>query len=115
VLEALGPDLATRVVSADRLIADFLAGRGMAEVALYGRLLITSSGIIEAELDKIVPGATALTDLAGNVFVRDLDGREENNTDYVIQRGDLVGLLEGAAMMDFSEHNGGIAYVLREG
>ncbi|MBW2216988.1 MAG: hypothetical protein JRF34_07335 [Deltaproteobacteria bacterium] len=33
----------------------------------------------------------------------------------MIQRGDLIGLLEGANMRDFREHNGGIAYVLREG
>ena len=115
LLEALGETYSNRVVPADRLIADFLAGRGMAEIALYGRLLMTSSEIIDGEFDKIVPGVTTLKDLSGNVFVRDLDGNEENNTDYVIQPGDLIGLLEGANVMDFSEHNGGIAYVLREG
>jgi len=115
LLEALGEAYRERVVPADRLIADFLAGRGMAEIALYGRLLMTSSEIIDGEFDKIVPGVTTLKDLSGNVFVRDLDGNEENNTDYVIQPGDLIGLLEGANVMDFSEHNGGIAYVLREG
>jgi hypothetical protein len=115
LLEALGEVYSNRVVAADRLIADFLAGRGMAEIALYGRLLMTSSEIIDGEFDKIVPGVTTLKDLSGNVFVRDLDGNEENNTDYVIQPGDLIGLLEGANVMGFSEHNGGIAYVLREG
>ncbi len=49
------------------------------------------------------------------MFVRDLDGNEENNTGYVVQPGDLIGILHDANMREFSEHNGGIGYVLREG
>ena len=115
LVKALGDKYAKRVVPADYLIADFLAGRVMSEIALFGRLSVISAELIEKEFDKIVPGVTKLSDLDGNVFVRDPDGQEENNSDYVIQRGDLIGLLHGASMMDFSEHNGGIAYVLREG
>ncbi len=115
VLEALGDEYSNRVVPAKHLIADFLAGRVMSEVALYGRLLINSTNIIESEFAKIVPGETRLSEIAGNVFVRDLDGNEENNSDYVVQPGDLVGILHGANMREFSEHNGGIGYVLRPG
>jgi hypothetical protein len=115
LVKALGDKYAKRVVPADHLIADFLAGRVMSEIALFGRLSIISAEKIEKEFDKIVPEVTKLSELSGNVFVRDPDGHEENNTEYVIQRGDLIGLLDGAHMMDFSEHNGGIAYVLREG
>jgi len=115
VLEALGDEYSNRVVPADRLIADFLAARVMSEVALYGRLLINSTNIIESEFAKIVPGETRLSDIAGNVFVRDLDGNEENNSEYVVQPGDLIGILHDASMREFSEHNGGIGYVLREG
>jgi len=115
LIKALGDTYAKRVIPADHLIADFLAGRVMSEIALFGRLSMISAELIEKEFDKIVPGETKLSDLNGNVFVRDPDGGEENNTDYVIQRGDLIGLLEGANMMEFREHNGGIAYVLREG
>jgi len=115
VLEALGDEYSDRVVPANHLIADFLAGRVMSEVALYGRLLINSTNIIESEFAKIVPGETRLSEIAGNVFVRDLDGNEENNSDYVVQPGDLVGILHGANMREFSEHNGGIGYVLRPG
>ena len=77
LLDALGK-YRERVVPADRLIAGFLAGRGMAEIALFGRLLMTSSEIIDGEFDKIVPGKTTLKELSGNVFVRDLGGIEEN-------------------------------------
>ena len=115
LLKTLGKKYSKRIVPADRLAADYLAGRGMAEVALFGRLLMISTEIIEREFNKIVPGKTALSDISGNVFVRDYDGNEENNTDYVVQPGDLIGILNRANMMDFSEHNGGIGYVLRKG
>ena len=115
LLNTLGKKYSKRIVPADRLAADYLAGRGMAEVALFGRLLMISTEIIEREFNKIVPGKTALSDISGNVFVRDYDGNEENNTDYVVQPGDLIGILNSANMMDFSEHNGGIGYVLRKG
>lgn len=115
IIEALGPKYGERVVSARKFTAEFLAGRSMAEIALYGRLLMTSTQAIESEFAKIVPGETALNDIAGNVFVRDLAGNEENNTDYVVQPGDLIGILLDASARSFSEHNGGIGYVLKEG
>jgi len=115
LIQALGEKYAKRVVPADRLIADFLAGRVMSEIAIFGQLSMMSAKSIENEFDKIVPGVTKLSDLKGNVFVRDVDGNEHNNDDYVIQRGDLIGLLYEAHMLDFNEHNGGIAYVLQEG
>ena len=115
LLEALGDKYSKRVVSADKLTADFLAGRAMAEISLYGRLLMTSTAAIEEEFSKIEPGKTRLSDISGNVFLRDPDGNEENNTDYVVQPGDLIGILSGARMLTFDEHNGGIGYVLREG
>ena len=111
----IGKKYSKRIVPADRLVADYLAGRGMAEVALFGRLLMISTEKIEGEFNKIVPGKTRLSDISGNVFVRDYDGNEENNTDYIVQPGDLIGILNSANMMDFSEHNGGIGYVLRKG
>ena len=111
----IGKKYSKRIVPADRLAADYLAGRGLAEVALFGRLLMISTEKIEGEFNKIVPGKTRLSDISGNVFVRDYDGNEENNTDYVVQPGDLIGILNSANMMDFSEHNGGIGYVLRKG
>ena len=115
VLKALGTKYSERVVSANVLTAEYLANRGMAEVSLMGRLLMTSTASIEAEFAKIKPGVTKLSDIEGNVFLRDPDGNEENNTDYVVQPGNLIGILDGAAMLTFKEHNGGIGYVLREG
>ena len=115
IAEAFDADLGDRIVSADRLIADFLAGRAMAEIALYGRLLMDNTAIIENQFDSIVPGQTALSDLSGDVYVGNPDIGEEHSSGYVIQRGDLVGIFHGAAMMDFAQHNGYYGYVLRDG
>lgn len=115
IAEDFDEDMADRIVSADRLIADFLAGRAMAEIALYGRLLMDNTAIIEDQFARIVPGETALSDLSGDAYVRHRDGNEEHNSDYVIQRGDLVGIFHGAEMMDFTQHNGFYGYVLRDG
>ena len=115
IAEAFNEDLGERIVSADRLIADFLAGRGMPEIALYGRLLMDNTAVIEDQFDSIVPGETALSDLSGDVYVGSPDIDEEHNSDYVIQRGDLVGIFHGAEMMDFAQHNGFYSYVLRDG
>ena len=115
IAEAFDEYLGGRIISADRLIADFLAGRTMAEVALYGRLLMDNTAIIEDQFASIVPGQTALSDLSGDVYVGNPDINEEHNSDYVIQRGDLVGIFHGAEMMDFAQHNGFYGYVLRDG
>ncbi len=115
IAEAFDEDLGERIVSADRLIADFLAGRGMPEIALYGRLLMDNTAVIEDQFDRIVPGETTLSDLSGDVYVGNPDINEEHNSDYVIQRGDLVGIFHGAEMMDFAQHNGFYSYVLRDG
>lgn len=114
VLKALGSKYSERVVSSKVLTAEFLANRGMAEISLMGRLLMRSTASIESEFAKIEPGVTKLSEIEGNVFVRDPDGNEENNTEYVVQPGDLIGILDGAEMSTFREHNGGIGYVLRE-
>ena len=115
IAEAFDEDLGERLVSADRLIADFLAGRAMAEIALYGRLLMDNTAIIEEQFASIVPGETVLSDLSGDVYVGNPGIDEEHNSDYVIQRGDLVGIFHGAEMMDFAQHNGYYGYVLRDG
>ena len=64
-----------------------------------------------------MPGKTTLGDLAQNVFVRDPDGNESNSSNYVIQRGDLIGILYGAGDMltIIDADTGGTGYVLREG
>jgi len=115
LLKALGDKYASRIVSAENLIVEFLSGRVMSEIVLYGQLCNICAESIENEFGKIKPGVTALKDVWGNIWVRDRDGHEDNNNDYVIQRGDLVGLINGVNSMGYSTHISGLAYVLREG
>jgi len=115
LVNVLGERYANRIVSAETLIVEFLSGRVMSEIVLYGQLCNICAKTIENEFSKIKPGVTALKDVWGNVWVRDRDGREDNNNDYVIQRGDLVGLINGVSSGGYSSHISGLAYVLREG
>ena len=115
LVKELGDKYAKRIVSADNLIIEYLSSRVMSEIVIYGQLCKISEEKIEQEFDKIVPGVTALKDVAGNIWVRDRDGYEDNNNDYVVQRGDLIGLICGANARSYSTHISGLAYVLREG
>ncbi|UCE41335.1 MAG: M24 family metallopeptidase [Candidatus Aminicenantes bacterium] len=113
--KALGDRYTMRVVSADNLIIEYLSSRVMSEIVIYGQLCKISEKKIEREFDKIVPSETALKNIEGNIWVRHMDGHEDNNNDYVIQRGDMIGLICGANAGSYSTHISGLAYVLRDG
>jgi len=115
--KALGDKYAKRMVSAEYLILDYLSRRVKKEIELHSLMGIRATEYLHRNFDKIVPGVTNLGDLEQNVFVRDPDGNEHNNDDYVIQRGDLIGILYGAGDMRriMDADVGGTAYVLREG
>ncbi len=115
--KALGDNYAKRLVSAEYLILDYLSKRVKKEIKYHNLMGIRATEYLNRNFDKIVPGVTKLSDLEQNVFVRDPDGNEHNNDDYVIQRGDLVGILHGAGDMlrIMDADTGGTGYVLREG
>jgi len=117
LVKALGDKYTKRMVSAEYLILDYLSRRVKKEIELHSLMGIRATEYLHRNFDKIVPGVTKLSDLEQNVFVRNLDGNEHNNDDYVIQRGDLVGILHGAGdMLRIMDADvGGTAYVLREG
>ncbi len=117
LVKALGDKYTKRMVSAEYLILDYLSIRVKKEIELHSLMGIRATEYLHRNFDKIVPGVTKLSDLEQNVFVRNLDGHEHNNDDYVIQRGDLIGILHGAGdMLRIMDADvGGTAYVLREG
>lgn len=115
LVKALGDKYAKRIVSAENMIIEYLSSRVMSEVVIFTQLCEISAKKIEREFDKIVPGVTALKDVSGNIWVRDRDGFENNNNDYIIQRGDLIGLICEARSGSYAAHISGLAYVLREG
>ena len=115
LVEAIGDTYAEKIISADNVIADFLSGKVIGEIVLDGYFGLRVAEILDREFARIVPGETLLKDISGNVFVRDLDGNEHNNDDYVLQKGDLFTILHGAGAGIFVADLGGNAYILREG
>jgi Xaa-Pro dipeptidase len=117
LVKALGDKYAKRMVSAEYLILDYLSRRVKKEIEFHKLMGLKANEYLAKEFTKIVPGVTRLEQLGQNVFVRDPDGNEHNNDDYVIQRGDLVGILYGAGDMRriMDADTGGTGYVLQEG
>ena len=115
LVTALGEKYASRIVSAEGVIGDFLAGIVGGEIALAGYFGMLTMQTLDEEFAKIEPGVTRLEELDGNVFVRDPDGNEDNNNEYVLQRGDVVTILNGAGEGYFVADLGGNAYLLKEG
>ncbi len=101
--DAIGPQFEKRILSADILIVDFLSGKVTSELVRFGQSGEERSEYPERTFGKIVPGVTTLNEVPGNVFMRNRDGRESLQGDYIIQRGDLVNTPLASA------------YVLREG
>ncbi len=115
LVDALGDKYAARIVSAEDVIADFISGIVLGEIVLDGYFGLLTTQIIDEEFAKIEVGVTTLAEIDGNVFVRDPDGIENNNDDYVLQPGDLVTILNGSGEGIFVADLGGNGYVLRDG
>ena len=113
--EALGETYAARIVSAEGVISDFVAGIVVGEIALAGYFGMLTMQTLDEEFAKIEVGVTRLEDLDGNVFVRDADGNENNGNEYILQPGDIVTILNGAGEGYFVADLGGNGYLLREG
>ncbi len=133
LVEAIGPKYAGRLVSAERLIVDFLDTRLPAELEHFAEAAEITRRIHEEVFHRgvITPGATTLGDVRQSVYDRladlgletwyvpiirvsraDGDFSEERT---VIQRGDLVhtdiGIVYVGLFTDYQKN----AYVLREG
>ena len=118
LMSTLGETYAERVVSAEHLILDYLAGRVAEEIELYHQFGLISAANLDREFGKVVSGVTQLREVEGNVFRRDPDGVEYHAMDedpYVLQPGDVFTILHGAGNQIFYASLGGNAYLLREG
>ena len=115
LVDALGEEYADRIVSAEHVIGDFLAGIVVGQIALAGYYGLITTEVIDEEFANIEVGVTTLAEIDGNVFVRDPDGNENNGNEYVLQPGDIITILNGAGEGLFVADLGGNGYVLREG
>ncbi|MBJ89154.1 MAG: hypothetical protein CMO98_04760 [Woeseia sp.] len=115
MINALGDSFAARVVSAENIIGDYISGRVLGEIVLDGYFGLEAAAKIDREFEKIEVGRTTLAEIDGNVFVRDIDGNENNGNDYILKGGDLITILNGAGEGIFVADLGGNGYVLRDG
>jgi len=103
LVEAIGDKYAERIVSADILVTNYLSGKVVSELVSFGKSGDALDDRMGSRFEGIEPGVTALNELRGNIFVRNRDGYESLQDNYIIQRGDLV------------SNPGASAYILREG
>jgi Xaa-Pro aminopeptidase len=133
--EVLGPELADRLVSAERLVSDFRGTRTATEIAVFAEAGEMSREIAERAFSNEVvePGVTTLEDVAWwmrdqllarglgssfdmpSVYVTGPEGIEATSTDRVIRRGDLLMIDWGVGYLDFYTDMKRVAYVAREG
>ena len=132
--EVLGERFGDRLVSAERFVSDFRSTRTAVEIATFAQAGEISREIAERAFSNevIVPGVTALEDVAWWMWDRLLErglessfdmpsvyitgplGIEAVSSDRIIQRGDLLMLDWGVGYLDFYTDMKRIAYVLRE-
>ena len=85
--KALGELYASRMVSAESVILDYLSRRVLSEVVLYATSGALRSG--GPDFAAIVPGVTTLDDIGATDAI-DKDGNWRRDGNYIVQRGDLV-------------------------
>ena len=139
LLEALGPDLASRTASAERLCVRWLETRTPLELDLYPHLVAIARGVVAEAFSErvIVPGVTTTDDVAWYIRQRYADlGLETWFSPYVnrqahglacapetpfcggsgvIQRGDVLHTDVGLRYLRLNTDTQEMGYVLRRG
>jgi Xaa-Pro aminopeptidase len=135
LLAALGPELAGRLVSAERLAVGWLEKRTAGEIEFYGRLATVNRRVAAEAFssDVITPGVTTLDDLswwtrerfAGlgveawfqpTFYILRRAGEAVGEGDRrVIRRGDVLRCDIGFSALGMTTDLQEVAYVLREG
>lgn len=124
LVKALGGRYAKRIVSAERLITDFLARPVASEIVLFNKIREMIAGSLERQFGGIKPGVTRFGDLGGGRSGIDKDGNRKGDED-VLRGGDLICLAGGKQsggpadpQWEFGNHyevTFEYAYILREG
>jgi Xaa-Pro aminopeptidase len=135
LLRELGPELAARVVSAERVVSDFRSGFPASQIVALGEAGELSRRIAERALSNeiITPGVTTLEDVAWwmmdqlqqralgtsfempSVYITGPKGIEATSTDRIIQRGDLLIIDWGVGYLNTWTDVKRMAYVLKPG
>ena len=135
VVKTLGPEYASRIVSAEKLVSDFSSRRVASEIVAFGEAGEIGRQLLERALSNevIAPGRTTLADVAWwlenemlrrglgrsfevpSVYITGPAGIEATSTDRVIRRGDIVVIDYGVGYLNMWTDQKRIAYVLRDG
>ena len=135
IVKTIGPALASRIVSAEKLVSDFSSRRVASEIVAFGDAGEIGRQIAERALSNevITPGLTTLADVAWwiqqqqlerglgssfdvpSVYITGPDGIEATSNDRIIQRGDLIMLDFGVGYLNMWTDQKRIAYVLKTG
>ena len=135
IMKEVGPEYASRLVSAEKMISDFSSRRVASELVAFGEATEMGRQIAERALSNevITPGVTTLRDVAWwiqdqmltrglgssfevpSIYITGPDGIEATSNDRIIQRGDLVMIDFGVGYLNMWTDQKRIAYVLKPG
>lgn len=135
LLKELGPDLAARVVSAERVVSDFRSNFTASRLVALGEAGELSRRIADRALSNeiITPGVTTLEDVSWwmmdqlqqralgssfempSVYITGPRGVEASSNERIIQRGDLLMIDWGVGYLNTWTDVKRIAYVLKDG
>jgi Xaa-Pro aminopeptidase len=135
IVQSIGPALAARLVSAEKLVSDFSSRRVASEIVAFGEAGEIGRQIAERALSNevITPGVTTLADVAWwiedemlrrglgssfevpSIYITGPTGIEATSSDRIIQRGDLLMIDFGVGYLNLWTDQKRIAYVLKAG
>lgn len=135
IVREVGPQLATRLVSAEKMISDFSSRRVASELVAFGEATEIGRQVAERALSNevITPGITTLADVAWwiqdqmltrglgssfevpSIYITGPSGIEATSNDRIIQRGDMLMIDFGVGYLGMWTDQKRIAYVLRPG
>ena len=135
IVKEVGPQYASRLVSAEKLISDFSSRRVASELVAFGEATEIGRQIAERALSKdvITPGLPTLRDVAWwiqgqmlqrglgssfevpSIYITGPNGIEATSNDRIIQRGDLLMIDYGVGYLSMWTDQKRIAYVLKPG
>ena len=135
LVTTLGESLATRFVSAERLVSEFRSRRVASEIVAFGEAAGIAVQLAERALSNevVTPGRTTLEDVAWwlqdrllekglgsefdmpSVYTTGPEGIAAVSTGRIIQPGDVIMIDWGVQLMNFGTDVKRVAYVLRPG
>ena len=132
LMRALKPELAGRLVSAERLVVGWLERRSQAEIDFYPQIVALNHQVVAEAFSRrvITPGVTTIDDLEWRVRERIAELKLETwfppmfyitrqastgPATRVVQRGDLLRCDIGVTYLGVNSDIQQVAYVLRDG